>query len=73
MGSGPSPHREQVPEIRNPLRGADRGGKPGLTPECPPAGSLYMRRNLLALYVAGAAVAALVAANGAFAATWIRR
>lgn len=32
-----------------------------------------MRRNLLALYVAGAAVAALVAANGAFAATWIRR
>jgi hypothetical protein len=32
-----------------------------------------MRRNLLALYVAAAAVATLVAANGAFAATWIRR
>jgi hypothetical protein len=32
-----------------------------------------MRRNLTALYVAGAAIATLVAANGAFAATWIRR
>ncbi len=32
-----------------------------------------MRRNLTALYVAGAAVAMLVAANGALAATWIRR
>ncbi len=32
-----------------------------------------MRRNLIAIYVTGAAIAALVAANGAFAATWIRR
>lgn len=32
-----------------------------------------MRRNLIALYVAGAAVATLVAANSAVAATWIRR
>ncbi len=32
-----------------------------------------MRSKLIALYVAGAAVAALVAANGAMAATWIRR
>lgn len=32
-----------------------------------------MRRNLIALYVAGAAIATLVAANGAMAATWIRR
>jgi hypothetical protein len=32
-----------------------------------------MRRNLIALYVAGAALATLVAANGAVAATWIRR
>jgi hypothetical protein len=32
-----------------------------------------MRSKLIALYVAGAAVATLVAANGAMAATWIRR
>lgn len=32
-----------------------------------------MRRNLIALYVAGAAIATLIAANGAVAATWIRR
>jgi hypothetical protein len=32
-----------------------------------------MRRSLVALYVTGAAIATLVAANGAFAATWIRR
>ena len=31
-----------------------------------------MRRNLIALYVAGAAIATLVAASGAAAATWIR-
>jgi len=53
----------------------DRGGKPGLTPDRP----LYterlhhMRRHLIALYVAGATVATLVAANAAVAATWIRR
>lgn len=32
-----------------------------------------MRRKLMALYVASAAVASLLAANGAVAATWIRR
>jgi hypothetical protein len=32
-----------------------------------------MRRHLIALYVAGATVATLVAANAAVAATWIRR
>jgi hypothetical protein len=32
-----------------------------------------MRRNLIALYCAGAALATLVAANSAMAATWIRR
>lgn len=32
-----------------------------------------MRRKLIALYVAGATVATLVAANSAVAATWIRR
>jgi hypothetical protein len=32
-----------------------------------------MRRRLLALYIAGATVATLVAANSAMAATWIRR
>lgn len=61
-------HKESAPDT-------DRGGKPGLTPDRP----LYlevihdMRSKLIALYVAGAAVAALVAANGAMAATWIRK
>ncbi len=32
-----------------------------------------MRRHLLAVYVVAATVATLVAANGALAATWIRR
>jgi hypothetical protein len=32
-----------------------------------------MRSKLTALYVTGAAIAMLVAANGAMAATWIRR
>jgi hypothetical protein len=32
-----------------------------------------MRRHLIALYVAGATVAMLVAANAAVASTWIRR
>jgi hypothetical protein len=32
-----------------------------------------MRPKLIALYVAGAALATLVAANAAVAATWIRR
>jgi hypothetical protein len=32
-----------------------------------------MRSKLIALYVAGAAVATLVAANAAVATTWIRR
>jgi len=32
-----------------------------------------MRSKLIALYVAGAAIATLVAANAAVAATWIRR
>lgn len=32
-----------------------------------------MRRHLIALYVTGAAVASLVVANSAVAATWIRR
>jgi hypothetical protein len=32
-----------------------------------------MRSKLTALYVAGAAIAMLVAANGAMAATWIRK
>jgi hypothetical protein len=32
-----------------------------------------MRRHLLALYVTGATVAALITANAALAATWIRR
>lgn len=32
-----------------------------------------MRRHLLTLYVAGAAVATLVVANSAVAATWTRR
>jgi hypothetical protein len=32
-----------------------------------------MRRHLIALYMAGAAVATLVAVNSAAAATWTRR
>ncbi len=32
-----------------------------------------MRRKLIALYMAGASIATLAAANGAVAATWIRR
>ena len=32
-----------------------------------------MRRHLIGLYVLGATLATLVAANGAVAATWIRR
>ena len=53
----------------------DRGGKPGLTPDRPLYAEVIheMRSKLIALYVAGAAVATLVAANGAMAATWIRR
>ena len=53
----------------------DRGGKPGLTPECPLYAEVihHMRRHLIAVYVLGATVATLVAANAAVAATWIRR
>jgi hypothetical protein len=59
--------KERAPET-------DRGGKPGLTPDRPLIARLHhMRRNLIAVYCAGAALATLVAANSAMAATWIRR
>ena len=51
----------------------ERGNKPGLTGSFPLRKGYKMRRHLLALYVAGAAVATLVAANSAVAATWTRR
>lgn len=54
--------------------GTDRGAKPGSNRIVPSTkGIPHMRRHLIALYVAGATVASLVAANGALAATWIRR
>ena len=61
-------HKESAPDT-------DRGGKPGLTPDRPLYAEVIqqMRSKLTALYVAGAAIAMLVAANGAMAATWIRR
>ena len=60
---------------KEPNRDTDRGGKAGPHTGLSPSVERlhHMRRNLIALYVAGAAIATLVAANGAVAATWIRR
>lgn len=60
---------------KEPHFGTDRGGKTGPhTGQASLRRKVYhMRRNLTALYVAAAAIATLVAANAAVAATWIRR
>lgn len=63
----------RVPKSQAAAPSTERGNKPGLTGSFPLPKGYKMRRHLLALYMAGAAVATLVVANSAVAATWTRR